>query len=369
MSEKLIKAFITYSHKDTKYKEELEVFLSVMKRSGEITSWSDNEILAGDVWREKISENLLDSDILLFLTSAYSLGSTDCNKELTEALENRKDIHLIPIILESCDWQNHQISDFQALPTDDKHNLIPICDWRPESRAWQVVVGGIRARVEALRKEATEQPTDHTEAERWFQHGNELYFLRALQSAIRSYDKAISLNPQYAQAYYNRGLAKKALGQYEQAIAAYDKAIDLNPQDLKAHYNRGTAKAKLGQRQEAAADFHKAIGLNPQDQDAEAYYNRGNANAELGHHQEAIVDYDKAIGLNPKFAKAHNNLGVAKVALGQYKAAVVDFGNAIDLNQQYAKAYKNRGFTKAALGQHDAAAVDFDKAKAIHLNL
>ena len=77
-----LKIFITYSHKDTEAREELRRRLAVMEKQGKITLWDDNEILAGDEWYKDISNNLADSDILLYLVSASSLASENCNKEL-----------------------------------------------------------------------------------------------------------------------------------------------------------------------------------------------------------------------------------------------------------------------------------------------
>ena len=97
-----LKIFITYSHKDTDAKNKLIECLAVMKRHGLITIWHDNEILPGDDWRKDISQNLNESDMLLYLVSAASLASENCNKELGIALN--KNIRPIPIILEDCDW-------------------------------------------------------------------------------------------------------------------------------------------------------------------------------------------------------------------------------------------------------------------------
>ena len=115
---KPLKGFITYSHEDTEKKDELKTRLSVMVREGKIKLWDDNEILPGDEWYKDISNNLATSDILLYLVSAASLDSTNCNKELAEALS--AEIRVIPIILESCDWQNHKLSKFEVLPHKGK---------------------------------------------------------------------------------------------------------------------------------------------------------------------------------------------------------------------------------------------------------
>ena len=92
-----------------------------MERTGKIKLWDDSDIAAGgNARQEHILKEVADSDILLYLVSTDSLASENCNKELTEAVRAEK--RVIPIILESCDWLNDRLSDFQALP--DKGNPI-----------------------------------------------------------------------------------------------------------------------------------------------------------------------------------------------------------------------------------------------------
>lgn len=179
------------------------------------------------------------------------------------------------------------------------------------------------------------------------------------KEAVQDYDKAVELNPQYAEAYNNRGNTKTRLGQYAEAIQDYDETIKLNPKLAEAYNNRGNAKAELGQCTEAIQDYDKAIELNPKY--AKAYYNRGNAKAELEQYSEAIQDYDIAIELNPKSAKAYSNRGNAKVALRQYNESIKDYNRAIELNPQYAQAYGNRGLSKHNLQQYTDAIKDYDK--------
>ena len=70
---KPLKVFITYSHKNTVEKDELITRLALLKREGIISIWHDNEILPGDKWRDTIFNNLAESDLLLYLTSAIAL--------------------------------------------------------------------------------------------------------------------------------------------------------------------------------------------------------------------------------------------------------------------------------------------------------
>ena len=274
-----LKLFITYSHKDKKQKKELKHRLAVLEQENKITIWHDNEIVPGDKWRDKISENIADSNILLYLISAHSLASENCNKELTEALQT-KSIRTIPIILEDCDWKKHQLSEFQALPTGG----CPINEWESKSKAWQDVVEGIRKTVEKTLSQMQPIPTKKIQEEPQdlvaFQMGNLFMMLGQMKSAIDIYSQAININPNYAHAYNNIGVAKTELGQHKEAIKNFDKAININPKFTEAYSNRGAAKAKLGRYKEAIKDYDEAIKLNPND--AETYKNRGIVKNHIG---------------------------------------------------------------------------------------
>ena len=85
--------------------------------------------------------------------------------------------------------------------------------------------------------------------------------LKDYNGAISDFTKAIELNPDDADAYYNRGLAKSNLEDYYGAISDYNKAIELNPNDALSYNNRGVAKALLGNLSEACQDARKAKQL------------------------------------------------------------------------------------------------------------
>ena len=366
MSEPL-KVFITYSHKDTEAKDELITRFSVLIRENRVTIWHDNEILPGDKWREAISTNLIDSDILLYLVSADSLASQNCNKELSDALALAKQkeatICTIPIILERCDWLNHQLSEFQALPDKGK----PINEWQPESQGWQCVVNGIRKVVDSqARTDSTRENQQGLLADLALQQGNFLLMLGQAEKAIEAYSHAIELKPDCV-AYNNRGVAYGVKGDHDQAIQDYDKAIALNPDAAEAYNNRGVAYGVKGDHDQAIQDYDKAIALNPDD--AEAYYNRGVTYGEKDEHARAIQDYDKAIALNPDHAKAYCNRGVAYKKKGELARAIQDYDKAIALKPDAAEAYQNRGMAYVQQNEFALAIQDFNKAIALRPDL
>ncbi|MDI6704493.1 MAG: tetratricopeptide repeat protein, partial [bacterium] len=64
----------------------------------------------------------------------------------------------------------------------------------------------------------------------WFNKGVELGKLRRHKEAIKAFEKAIEINPQYAEAWVNKGFCLGELGIDEEAIKAFEKAIEINPQ-------------------------------------------------------------------------------------------------------------------------------------------
>ena len=82
------------------------------------------------------------------------------------------------------------------------------------------------------------------------------------EEALQAIDKALELNPDYSDAWYNKGVALRKLGRYEEALQAIDKALKLKPDDFDAWYNKCVALRKLGRYKEAQIAFKKASELN-----------------------------------------------------------------------------------------------------------
>ncbi|PKN06383.1 MAG: hypothetical protein CVU72_04765 [Deltaproteobacteria bacterium HGW-Deltaproteobacteria-7] len=100
-------------------------------------------------------------------------------------------------------------------------------------------------------------------------------------------------------------LKKRSL---EKAIVHYNEAIRINPVYAHAYYNRGIAHYILGQKKRALEDFKEAIHLIPKSPDsAAAYNNLGVTYADLGQYQSAIDNYDEAIRLKPDYIDAYKN--------------------------------------------------------------
>jgi internalin A len=74
--------FISYSHEDTKWREDLEKHLKPYLRAGSIKSWSDKQISPGSPWLTEIKTALTNTKVAscwLPLTSSPLILFTNMN--------------------------------------------------------------------------------------------------------------------------------------------------------------------------------------------------------------------------------------------------------------------------------------------------
>ena len=98
---------------------------------------------------------------------------------------------------------------------------------------------------------------------------------RILKKRSRIFDKAIEIDPEDADSYYNRAVTREELGDTEGAMSDYNDAIKYDPESEAAYLNRGILKHDQGRFREAIEDYNKAIEINPND--VKAINNRGNS--------------------------------------------------------------------------------------------
>src|SRR5205809_2078711 len=138
-----MKAFISYSHKDSTMLEFLHKHLIQLQRDRLISAWTDNEIPAGGKISKSISKELNSSELFVALVSPDYIASGYCyNVEFDAALklEEKGEITIVPVIIEPCDWLNTPFKEFKALPKDGK----AISLWENKNTAFLDVAQNIR---------------------------------------------------------------------------------------------------------------------------------------------------------------------------------------------------------------------------------
>ena len=144
-----LKVFVSYSHKDEAFKDDLVKHLSPLKRLGLVEEWNDRKITAGAEWDQVISENLEQANIILLLASIDFITSKYCyDIELERALERhaKGKAVVVPIVVRNCLWQHTPFAKLQALPKDAK----AISSWPDRDDAFTTIAESIRQIAEQL---------------------------------------------------------------------------------------------------------------------------------------------------------------------------------------------------------------------------
>jgi tetratricopeptide (TPR) repeat protein len=181
-----------------------------------------------------------------------------------------------------------------------------------------------------------------------------------VDEAMVHYQKALEINPDFAEAHNNLGNFLFQKGSVDEAIVHYQMALEINPDYAEAHYNLGNALLKMGNVDEAIAHLQKALQINPDY--AEAHNNLGYALIQKGSVDEATAHFQKALQINPDYADAHNNLGNMLLEKGSVDEAIIHFQKALQIKPDFTEAHKNLSNALLQKGRVDEAIPHFQKA-------
>ena len=127
-------------------------------------------------------------------------------------------------------------------------------------------------------------------------------------------DQAIAFSPDYAQAFYNRGILNTKTGDLNQAITDFTAAIRLNPHYTDAFFARGTAYMKSNQWSLAENDFSNVLTGHPDH--FGALQNRAIVRGNIGDFQGALQDLNAAVRIDPTVPSTFYLRGIALFELG-----------------------------------------------------
>ncbi len=88
--------------------------------------------------------------------------------------------------------------------------------------------------------------------------------MMALDLARRNYERAIKMNPKYAEAINNLGTVYYAKKSYRRSVSLYNRALNLSPNSASIYSNLGTAQFARKKYKEAFESYQKALSLDPE---------------------------------------------------------------------------------------------------------
>ena len=150
--------FISYSHKDKRWLDQLQVFLKPLERSGKVTRWDDTKIKAGHKWKDEIQAGLESAKVAVLLISADFLASDFiAENELPPLLEAAADggAAILSVVISPCVLPP-SISQFQTVNDPNR----PLVDMSKgdRDRVWVKVVKNIEEAIASSDQGKTDSP-------------------------------------------------------------------------------------------------------------------------------------------------------------------------------------------------------------------
>ncbi|MBZ0188317.1 MAG: hypothetical protein K8F91_18855, partial [Candidatus Obscuribacterales bacterium] len=181
--------------------------------------------------------------------------------------------------------------------------------------------------------------------------------------SIEEYSLCIKGSPNFANAYYHRGLAYETIkkpaeskrdfesylkfaknGKYSRDARSKIEEIDLTTtgelehNDPTKYYEQAQKIVEAyGDMPKAIKLFSKSLKLNPKS--AKTYFGRGCAFGEMGYFSLAVKDYTKTIELKPEFEPAYFNRGFCNYSMSRFQSVIDDLTRAIHMNPKNGAAY------------------------------
>ncbi|HEV1994144.1 MAG TPA: tetratricopeptide repeat protein [Candidatus Acidoferrum sp.] len=191
-----------------------------------------------------------------------------------------------------------------------------------------------------------------------------------IDNAISVFQRALSLDPNYAlahaglgEAYWQKYQAGKESSWIDASRRACDRAVAIDATLAPAHVCLGTLHNGTGKYADAVEDFQQALKAEPTS-DA-AYRGLGSAYEHLGKLQEAERTYREAISLRPNYWASYNWLGAFYYRQARYAEAAEMFGQVVALAPDSFRGLNNLGAMDIVAGRYDAAVTTLQRSLAL----
>ncbi len=258
----------------------------------------------------------------------------------------------------------------------------------PSQRISQLKIGELRSFV-SLNNES--QKNKRAAAQALYSQGLGILSRDDYARAVQYFEKAVEIDPGYAESWYQAGFCYGMLGRHADALKASRQAARLRPEWAETHVNIGASSFALGQYKEAAEAYRQATKLDADNADSQ--YALGLSLNKLGRTDEEILAYKRAVALKPDLAnayellgaayfkqkrytdslsafeqlktykpdaKTYNYLGESYFELGKTQESVEAFNNAVGYNPDFERARFNLGRADLKTGARDSAAVQYE---------
>lgn len=219
---------------------------------------------------------------------------------------------------------------------------------------------------EALRRydEALELMPNYKEV--WNNKAKVLYQLEQYSQAQEAYDKAIQIDPNYTESWIGRGKVMSALGKYSDALTAFEQAIKQNPDQVEAWLGKGDVLLNFKRYEEAIQSYKVVLDRFPDS--FEALYKTGRTYHYLEDYQNAFEAYNQAVKVKPNDPNVWYHRGNALMKLKRYGDATDSYDKVVRFNPNFSEAWYSRGQGLLKQDRVKEAVESFEQAVKIQPN-
>jgi TolB-like protein/Flp pilus assembly protein TadD len=181
-----------------------------------------------------------------------------------------------------------------------------------------------------------------------------------LDAAIEEAERALSTDPDLADAHVALAAAYEIKGWHLKALEESKTAIELSPNSDRGYSELGWVYVATGRLKEAYRQFRRALALNPRH--AGNYWVMGFLYLILADHQKAEQWAASALELQPDDTMAHFMLLVAYSAQGRVQEAAETSQKMLALSPEDGKSHFAAGIAAGLAGDARAAKEHFQRA-------
>ena len=202
----------------------------------------------------------------------------------------------------------------------------------------------------------------------------ERFALHDYYGAVHLLEELTESGRAFADAHHLLGLSYEMLDKPERALAAFERALELNPRYAEALVHRGIVLARLGREPEANEAFARARDADGEDRDgirahqaaqlANLHAELGEAYAEAGALGRAIEQYQAALRLEPAFHDLRLRMARHMIDAGRTLEARDEAARVMRVRPAMTDAKATFALASYLCGEADAARDVLERLKA-----
>ena len=236
-------------------------------------------------------------------------------------------------------------------------------------------------------------PIQRAAAQKAYDDGAALLRLNRIERAQETLERAISLDPNNADAYNAQGVIATKAKKFDEALSFYKKAVSIDPDTAGYHINLAITYHLMGLKTDAVRAYTRAVQLDPDYRGqldvitggkplpdlgpppvatstvdpikkltAEKAYDDGAAFLRLNAADKALDAFNRSLSFNPNNSDALNGSGVIATRERNYQKALDLYSKAIAIDPNNAGYRINQAITYHLLGRKDDALKAYRKA-------